>query len=154
MDSVQIIPATVEHAKALAPLLRMEDRAEVFRLYGWDAETALVESLRASTSAWTAIAEGEPIAMFGVCPVQLLGAIGLPWLLTGDGIERHKLTFVREARKFIEQTRTIWPVLVGIVDPRYEKALRFCKRLGFKVQDPAPLPNLEGALGCRIEMGA
>lgn len=114
---------------------------------------ALAESVLRSTKAWTWTADGEPIAIFGVAPVALLGGIGAPWLLGTDRVPRFPRVLVREGRRYVAEMLGLFPHLVNYVDARNVVSVRWLARLGFKVHEPQPY----GAAGLpfhRFEMRA
>jgi hypothetical protein len=77
--------------------------------------------------------------------------VGLGWLLAAEVVERKVRAFwllcLRELPRILER----WDMLVNAIDERHEKALRWAKRLGFRLADPAPF----GAAGlpfCRFQV--
>ncbi len=149
--AIQIVPARPAHAELLAPTMRREDVAEVLAFGGFSPLGALLDSLRLSDRAYAVSFDGELAALFGIVPGPFLSREAVPWLLTGEAIERHPVSFWRASREVVDYWAQQYPVLVQWVDARYERALRWAARLGFRVAAPAPL--LPGGLPfCRIEL--
>ncbi|MGH7274384.1 MAG: hypothetical protein ACREIQ_08010, partial [Nitrospiria bacterium] len=69
----QIVPATDAHAVTLASRMRLEDRTEVLASSGYSPSQALHTSLAGSLEAWTCLADGEVVCMFGVGKTNMLG---------------------------------------------------------------------------------
>lgn len=135
---VRTEPATLEHARQLAGVMRPQDRAEL-HASGWpDPYAGLAEALWRSDEAWVALFDGEVAAMWGVGPVDnadrsVMEGHGVAWLLTGRAVELHPKQFLRMCRPAVGQLLKRFPVLVNAVDARYTRALRWAKWLGFHV---------------------
>lgn len=130
--AVSVVRADPTHIPHLADTMRPGDAAEVLA-QGKTPTEALMESLERSTYAWTALADGLPIAMWGVTVEDILAPCAVVWCLTGDGVNRHKVTFLRYSRAFVEYLRATYHDAWNIVDSRYEGAIRWVKWLGFSV---------------------
>jgi hypothetical protein len=148
---IQIVPATEAHARAMAPHLRAADADEVLAL-GFAPDDALVESVRASFEAWTALVDGRPMCMWGLTAPMIMDVVGVPWLLTTPEIERHRRAFLVGSRRMVAEMLAVFPRLENWVDPRHTKAVRWLRWLGFTVEAPAPYGPL-GAMFCRVTMG-
>src|SRR5690606_24451530 len=77
----RVVPAEFDHVLAIGGALREADRAEVWASGRYLPVEAVLQGYRASTHVWTGLIGDEPICMFGVAPVSLLGAAGRPWML-------------------------------------------------------------------------
>jgi hypothetical protein len=154
-DRVQIVPATEEHARALAARMRAGDRAEVFASSGSDPLGALRDSVRWSAThggeAWAGLIDGEVAALFGVARRSLLSPVAIPWLLTGDLVDRHPVLFFRASREVVDLWVRRFGELEQAVDVRYVQALRWAARLGFTIDAPGPF-GPRGAPFCRIHL--
>lgn len=146
-----VVEAKPEHIEALAATMRAEDRAEVWATAGVDPRKGLDMSLSSSLYAWTWLVEGQPAAMFGVGSQSILSGIGKPWLLTGDLLTGHWLTFLRNCRPFIQKMSEDFPILENWVDARYRKAIQWLTWAGFYVYPPEPY-GLDNQPFCRFEM--
>ena len=134
-----LLPATVDDARELAPLLRAPDRAEVLAL-GVDPVEGLLTSLRSSQEAFAArAANGGIICMAGVSPATLTGPTGVPWLLGSDLVPVYRRAFMVETRAMIAHWLTLYPILRNVVDARYEAAIRWLEWLGFTIGEPVPM---------------
>lgn len=147
---ITVVPATAEHAAALALRMRAEDAAECEAI-GMTPLASIEMSLRVSDLAYAAFVDGEVMGIYGVAPLTVLGDIACPWLLTADGAVRHRRAFLEENRAFLRFALQRYPVLVTYVDARYSQALRWMRWLGFTVDEAAPFGPLN-ALFCKATL--
>lgn len=136
MTRISIIPATPEHAAALAPTMRPEDLAEVQACGHATAKDALDSSLAISTQAWAWLAGDEVAALFGF--VSVGEDTGIVWFLTGHAFPKHARRFIRQARQGISELLDRRPILGNFIDARYSAAIRWAQWLGFEVGPPVP----------------
>ena len=134
MSVIDVIPATVDHARALAPRMRAADAAEVWASGRLSPLEALERSLALSPMAWVGMVDGEPACIFGAASASLLGGEGVPWLLGSDLIERHQRAFLRRNREYVRQMQAAFPVLRNMVDARNEVSIRWLRWLGFTIE--------------------
>jgi hypothetical protein len=139
-DDLVILPGRVEHAEALAAALRPADRAECEALVGHDNVLACIrESYEHSLWSLTACEPAGPVvAAWGVRPLSILASKGMPWLLTGQGIERHRLTFARASIFWKQAMHEDFDFLENHVDARYEVSIRWLRWLRFEIDEPVP----------------
>lgn len=132
MATVDIVPATLAHAEAMAGNLRAGDAREV-DLAGLTQHEALADGVRRSAWSSAALVDGVPAAMWGLIVPDMLGGVAHPWLLTTPAVERHRKRLVREALKQWGEMRAAFPRLSGLIDPAYPQAVRLVERLGCRV---------------------
>lgn len=146
MAKVRVENATWEHASELARVMRRQDREECQALKGVDPERALLDSIHLSRESWAAYIGGEIACLFGIrdhpesTPAY---RVGIPWLLTGEVIERHPVTFLRGSRVVVAHFMESYDLLVQEVDGRYCRALAWLDRIGF-VLGPKRALGVEG----------
>jgi hypothetical protein len=119
-------------------MLRTEDHAEVIAL-GVQPVDALVGSLKGSAEAWTLRADGRVMCMTGVCPVSLIGRVGVPWVLGSEVVLQNRTWFLRTSQQMVARYLSRFPVLRNVVDARYRKAILWLDWLGFVIRDPMPI---------------
>ena len=134
----EIVPATLEHAKRMAPNMRAEDAAEVWASLNELPLEALKTSLSWSLFAWTWLVDGEPAVMFGVGTANMLGNVGIPWMLSTPLVEKHWITFLKGCKRNLPTLLRSWPHLENYVDARYTLCHRWLRWLGFTLDDPVP----------------
>ncbi|MGA7492372.1 MAG: hypothetical protein WB930_00130 [Syntrophobacteraceae bacterium] len=134
-----IIPAHSDHIFWLANNMRAPDREEVAAAVGMGPYRALSDSLQRSAAAWTGMVNDEPVCMFGVTPVDILGGIGSPWLLGAEDLPKYAITFLKANKGYVLKMLGLFPYLQNYVDVRNEMSVKWLKWLGFKF-DPEPVP--------------
>lgn len=143
-SDIELVPATLELAEELAPNLRPGDVAEAYAL-GLHPRVALLDSVRKSEVATACIFGGELSCIFGAMTIRetaLGGRLGLVWMLSGHGVNRHPKSFLRTSRRVVDELLTQWDELSNFIDSRYDAALRWAKWLGFEIQPPILLPGM------------
>jgi hypothetical protein len=123
-----VVPATQEHAEALAPNLRSEDVDEVWAASQSTPLEALETGLRLTNEPSSVLVDGEPIAMFGVASV--ITGLGAPWLLGARAIEEHRWEFLRRSRVELARIRRPFARLTNYVDARNHTHIRWLEWLG------------------------
>lgn len=134
--------------------LRDDDKREVIAMRGdvRSMQDVLALSVLCSTHCWAAVApDHEPIALFGVAPVSLLGGIGSPWLLGTERTVRYASALVRQGRYYVQVMREAYPDLTNYVDARNERSIRWLQRLGFVLRECEPV-GVMGMPFYRFEM--
>lgn len=154
-DRYQIRPAEEADAVALAPAMRRADAAEVLASGGFQPLEALLSALRWTRArggeSWVALIDGRPAALFGVARPAMLSSRAVPWLLTGELIDRHPAVLWRGSKAVVADWLERYGHLEQQIDARYEQALRWAARLGFEVAEPAPFGQ-DGRPFCKITL--
>lgn len=125
----------------IARHLRAPDVAELQAVYGDDVD--LVRCLRTAVlssdevhTAFTAF--GEPMALFGVAPVSLLGGQGCPWMLGTDTMRSYGRDIVSLSREHVARWGERYDQLFNFVDARNLRSIEWLKRTGFAIFEPVP----------------
>lgn len=137
-SQASIVEATADHARELAPRLRAEDVAEVLAAAGETPLQALLGSLERSSCAWALFLDDQVAALWGLVPIPGVAGVAAVWMLGSDSLTHHALTFWRLCRREVPRLLELVPVIVNLVDARYERALRWARRLGFEVLEARP----------------
>ena len=148
----KVVPAHSDHIYWLANKMRRADRDEVAAEGGRGPYAALRDSLASSAVAWTGLVNDEPVCMFGVSPIDILGGVGSPWLLGTDKIRKHSVTFLKLNRLYIPKMLDLFPHLVNYVDVRNALSIRWLRWLGFAVDDKAVPYGIRAMPFYRFEM--
>jgi hypothetical protein len=149
--TIEIKKATFRDADELAPIMRKEDMAEVAAADGFTAQDALETALGMSKEAWTARVHGEVMAIFGVADMNVLTGYAVPWALTSPVVDRYPKEFYYHSKRVVRIWRSRYAFLFNMIDARYEKALRWAKKIGFEVGEPQPFGKA-GLPFCLITM--
>lgn len=133
-----IRPASREEAVWLSSRLRPEDRREIETASGKTAEVLLPASFDLSDEAYTirlttdGKLEANPVAIFGVAEHVRHPNIGIPWLLSTEGIRRGALSVLREAPFWLDSWLAKYSGgLHNIVDQRNALHRRWLAYTGF-----------------------
>lgn len=143
----EIVEARLEHLRALIPLLRDGDRAEV-EVTSIPARHLLFGLWRSSLVRRAALVDGEVAAVWGMSG-SLAASEASVYLLTGRAIERIPLAFYREARRELRAMLETRRSLVCDVLADYTRAVRFFEMLGFEIDGPR---DVGGAMFRRMRL--
>lgn len=139
MASGAVVPETMAYAVAVAGRMRAADRAEVWALGRHDPMQAVVRSVAISDEAWVYLADGVPLAVFGVAPVAGHPGVGSPWLLGAVGVEKHARPFLALGRAYVARWLVRYGRLYNVVDARNARSIDWLRRLGFEFHPPVPV---------------
>ncbi|MFG1395868.1 hypothetical protein [Roseixanthobacter pseudopolyaromaticivorans] len=124
------VPATVQHARDLCPLLRKADRAEVLALTGAPPELILPACV--GGDAWAMFTDTHELAgLCGVDHVVNFPGIGIVWMLGSDLIAKHQRDFLAHAKLWVEDQHQRYPLLTNMVDARNTRHIRWLEWMGF-----------------------
>ena len=130
----QIRPATYEDCLSLAPLLRKEDKDEVWASDKLLPEEALIQCLRMTPKAMVGVLDGEVFCMFGITPSKIR-KLGVPWLLGSEGIKGASREFLRRNRETLDDLSIGYDSLVNFVWSENTEHIRWLKWLSFTVEE-------------------
>jgi len=130
VNRLVVYPAALEDAEYLAPRLRPEDVAECQAASGQAPLEALNTALEVTRHPRALLANGQPIALFGVATVPGQPDLGAPWLLGSPEIEAHSREFLRRSREELERMRHPFTRLTNYVDARNHTHIRWLEWLG------------------------
>lgn len=141
MASVVSLPATQTEVAHIAQALRARDRQELQAVHGDDVDVlaCLRRAISVSEQAFTAWApDGEPIALYGVAAVSLIGGLGCPWFLATDRAQSYPRDIVVVGKQSVQDWSQRYDQLFNYVDARNLRSIRWLKRIGFDVFPPLP----------------
>ena len=128
--TLEVIPARIEHAYQLAPVMKHADREEVKAASGLEPLEVLLKSLELSEKAYAIMVRDEVIALGGLVP--LTAQIGIPWALTSDKIALYPKQFCKITKELIKGFHKTYPLLTNFCDARNATTIRWLKWCGFK----------------------
>lgn len=137
----RIVPATLDHAEAIAATARQADREELWAASRSEPLEAMVRGLESTPESWTAIYEGEPACMFGAWPFSALGGIAAAWMIGSRVLDRHgaQRDLLRLSRPVVQYMGDQYPALLyNFVDERNTSAIRWLRWLGFEFAEAIP----------------
>ena len=136
-------PATLPDCYYMAERLRPADAAEVYAAAGVSPLSALVEGFETSDELVVGADEqNRPVLMGGVGAGDEPNA-GCVWMLATTDIEKHKVSFLRGCRAWVEEWNKKYPVLFNCVDERNELHIKWLRWLGFTFIRRHPLWGYE-----------
>ena len=128
--TLEVVPATIEHAHQLAPVMKAADREEVKAASGLEPLEVLLKSLELSEKAYAIVVGGEVIAIGGLVP--LTRNVGIPWGLTSDKIALYPKQFCKIAKELIKGFHKSYPLLTNFCDAQNTTTIRWLKWGGFR----------------------
>ncbi len=146
--NILIRESICEDIEALSPFLREPDKLEVLTM-GVDPKEALTVSFKQSSACFSLLLEGEIIAMFGIAPKSLLGNTAILWCLTSSGVEKVRVFFGKQSKKYVSCFLNQYAVLENWVDSRYERSIHWLKWLGAEFD---MVTNINGVDFCHFEI--
>lgn len=128
--SLRIEEAVPGHARIVIRNMRARDLEEV--LAGWgNPENAIQEAIAASPDfARTAFWELEPVAIFGMRRLTVMGASAEVWCFGTRAIDRHRMAFLRASRAVVAEMHELNPMLTNQVDANDHEAIKWLSWLG------------------------
>jgi len=138
---VKLAKPDADDLRYLAQHLRADDAQELRAVHG--SELDLLECLHtaveSSEEAYVAVtAYGEPIAVFGVAPVSLLGGQGCPWMLGTDTLELYGRAIVQLSRQHVARWGLKYDQLFNYVDARNLRSIAWLRHTGFSIFKAEP----------------
>ena len=114
----------MEAALEVSSNLLPTDRREVEEGHGVDAKEALIDAVQKPSCVYFVVPNGKTAGMAGVDDG------GQIWMLCTTAIHDYPMTFVREAKRYVErqEDKLLW----NIVDKRNKVHLKLLQFLGFK----------------------
>jgi hypothetical protein len=139
MPRLRFEPALPAHARVVAETMRERDKAEV--IAGWgDPHAAILNALWHSPRyARTCFYGLEPLAIYGLSGLTILGDSAQVWCFGTTAIDRHPIVFARASRLALATLYRHASVLTNVVDATDAAAMRWLNFLGATyVLDPRP----------------
>jgi hypothetical protein len=131
---VNLVAAEPEHIPFLAEHMREADRNEC-RACGRGPTEGLQSALGSSVWALTALLDGEPHAMMGVAPLNMIEGAGIPWMLGTERIYDSARLLVRHGPAIVGEMRKLFPTLTNMVAADNHRAKRFIRHFGWEINE-------------------
>lgn len=123
-------PAAEADIEWMASRLRKADEDEVIAGGSPSILASLQEGLTLSDRLLVGVDEEDrPVVIFGRCPIDPL-AYSI-WLLATDDISKHRTSFLRQCRGFLNELHDGVPLLFNLVDERNTLHIQWLRWLGF-----------------------
>ena len=128
-----------ESVQYVADHMRSHDVDEVWASGEFTPAQALDASLEKSQYVCVAWVDDEPCAVFGMIVQDILGGVGIPWMLATEGAMDHKREFLIQTPTIITGMLDICPILYNYVHSENRSSIRWLRWLGFEIEQPLPL---------------
>lgn len=136
--AAEVLPVSAEDVPAILPLVRQADIDEITEALGIPMEEALLDAVTDSLNAKKIVVNGQVVAVFGDAIHNILGSIGIPWLISTVHVERNALAFLKVCKPEVQGMLTRHHHLINYVDARNTAAIRWLKWLGFEFGPATP----------------
>ena len=136
--SVKFTAPTEEVLQFIADNMRQADIEEVAASHGHTPIQALCEGVKISDSCVVAIANDEPVAVFGLVRGCVLSGYGTPWALGTDSLFEYKKSFMKWSRVLLAMMLNEFDHLENFVHVKNQQSVRWLKWLGFQFEEPQP----------------
>lgn len=146
MTETEIRCSELKDADEMAPNLRQADIAELVAVVGEDADAqdVLRYGVEVSHQPFTALVDDKPICIFGAVMEPVQQHIGSVWMMGTDGIEKHKMFFLRQSGKCLDKLFEPFSLLWNCVDKRNDLHIKWIKWLGFSFLREIPKYGEQG----------
>jgi hypothetical protein len=128
--------SVLEDVQKLSKTLRSSDIQEIWDSHHHTPKTALDVSIEESLVCLTVEKEGEPIAMFGIHPIEVLGSKAIIWMLGSQELDTIGVRFIRRSRRFIDMFLEYYPFLYNYVSTENMPSLQWLRWLGASFKRP------------------
>lgn len=128
--------ATLKDSLVVANNLRPEDRDEMEGI-GYTVLSLPLGVATCEHSTYFFSKEGKPAGLAGIA--RLDNNVGQIWMLCTPVIHDAPITFVREARKWLENIQGEYKLLWNVADARNQVHHKLLKHLGFKALRTVPV---------------
>lgn len=110
---------------------RKEDKAECVSVSDVPLRDHIRISQEESIESFVYVDENDnPLALWGIMKRENIYSV---WLLTTEGIEKHKLSFMKKAKSEVKRLYKKYGQLWLLTDTRYERAIKLNEWCGFKL---------------------
>ena len=141
MARLRLIPPSEADLRHIARHLRAGDMRELQATRGddFDVVACLLASVAGSEVAHVAVTPyGEPIAVFGLAPISLLGGQGCPWMLGTETLNLYGRDVVLMGKHFARQWGQRYDTLFNYVDARNLRAVAWLRHSGYTLFKAEP----------------
>lgn len=125
-----ITDADTRHARLIAGSMRARDVEEVRAGWGREPYEAMREALSASYFSRTMFQGFEPLLMYGLAPLTVLGGTARVWIFPSAAIDRHPFAFARACRRWLPELWNHCTLATNFIDLNDKPALKWLDWLG------------------------
>lgn len=125
-----LVDAEIRHARLIASSMRERDVAEVRSGWGREPFEAMREAMSASYYARTLFLKFEPLCMFGLAPLTVLGGAARAWMFASAAIDRHPVSFARASKQHLPELFQQCTLATNLIDISDAPAMEWMRWLG------------------------
>lgn len=130
---IETRPATYLDAFELAPRLRPEDTDEIASVWRIPPLEGLVLCLLRSNRAFSLVADGQVVGLWGVSDVRHGGLkIGQPWMLAADALFSRRRELISRSRTWVDGLLLDYDALTNLTNAANRAHLRWLAWCGFR----------------------
>ena len=136
---IEIVEPTSDHVFHMAPRMRYDDKREIWRASRGTPHTTLLQSIDMPGEHYTALQDGQPIAMFGVSQDYEDPRVAVPWLLGTDQLTSTSMALLRYSRRYVDEAKERYQQLYNYVDVDNTASVKWLGWLGFDIYVAEPV---------------
>ena len=137
-EEVKFVRPTDELVEFIAVNMRQADVDEIWASHRHLPYESLMSGWDLSHSSIVVTVNDEPCVMMGLVIRDILSGAGTPWLLGTDNALKYKRHFLTQVPAVIDEMLTTCPRLFNYVHIENKVSIRWLKRIGFTIDEPAP----------------
>lgn len=143
-----------ELIRFIASNMRDEDRTEMLRLTGNDAEWEIRSSVNMSDIVLMGYSDdGTPLSIFGARRHNLMCGETQLWSLSTKQCNGHWVEFARNCRRCLDLLISLFPesdTFTNYIDMGYTKAVRWVKWMGAEIHEDDSFTTMYGGRFCKF----
>lgn len=116
--------------------LRSTDVEEIWASHNLTPWDGLHYSTTESLISLTITAKDKPIGIFGIKPESYMGDRATIWFLGTDDLDKIKVRFLKQSKKFVKMFLSFYPYLYNYVHIHNFQSIEWLKYCGAKMDEP------------------
>lgn len=134
MGTVRIEYAKANHAPFILQNLRDQAIPPVVEWIG-NVEGRLRQEIEGSAWAYAGYYNDDLAVVWGVKASSMVSGYGYLWMISTQVCDEHPFLLARHSRKFVDEIKSVFPVLHGLVERKYRRSQNWLRWLGFSLVD-------------------
>jgi hypothetical protein len=130
MTAIRFEEATARHARLVAQSMRERDVAEVRAGWGLPPLEAIRTAMGQSYYARTCFYGLEPLAVYGLAALAVLGGTARVWIFATSAVDAHPLAFARASLKALADLHEQASLITNLIDLSDKAACKWLDWLG------------------------
>lgn len=126
------------HVLELMPSIRQIDRESWFGDTGFYPEDLLPQMVRSAETRWTLLVDAKVVCIICVLPCEEDRTVGFLYFACSRYFEDSANASFSSLQSLARALNDHYSCVIGYVDARSNKAIRYLRRLGLNLHSPAP----------------